>query len=414
MGKNTDKLYITHSEWSSSNHSVTGGVRDKSAVSYQAAQTPFWICSISQQPLQDNCGVCDSQGNVFDIRNIIPFLKRSGNINPVTGEELDSKDLIKLHIEKNSEGHYIDPVSYKEFRKFTQTVVIRPSGYVYSEQTVKENNIEPKMWIDLVTSEEFKKSDIIKLRGGMGVEFGKAKSSSSTEIGEPKITGNKRGALESNENVENSRKKFLTTHHMSAGLTSTAMDPVTKAEYLDIPLFKLLKPRKFNETGYATIVTTNGNLNVELYSRYCPKAVYNFIQLAKNGSFNGVKWALSIKHRYLISGKAISNQQSIYGQPFADEIQGNPNITDSRGLLFMENGGKKNNNKTLFGITYARCPDLEGKVTVFGRIVGGSDVLETIEREPVNSSDQPTKSIIISKITVVADPITEQLEKERK
>lgn len=413
MGKNTDKLYITHSEWSAGNHSAVGALPNKSAVSYQAAQTPFWICSISQQPLQENCGVCDTRGNVFDIRNIIPFLKRSGNINPVTGEKLDSKDLIKLRIEKNSEGNYIDPVSYKEFRKFTQAVVIRPTGYVYSEQTVKENNIEPKMWIDLVTSEEFKKSDIIKLKGGMGVQFGKAKSSSHTENGKSKVTVNKRGASETNEDMENSRKKFLTTHHMSAGLTSTAMDPVTKAEYLDIPLFKLLKPKRYNETGYATIVTNNGNLNIELYSKYCPKAVYNFIKLARDGAYNGVKWALSVKHRYLISGKALSNQHSIYGQPFADEIQGNPNITDTRGVIFMENGGKKNNNKTLFGITYGRCPDLEGKVSVFGRVVGGLDVLETIERKPVNSNDQPSSDIVISRITIVSDPISEQLEKDK-
>jgi peptidyl-prolyl cis-trans isomerase-like protein 2 len=171
MGKNTDKLFITHSEWASGGHSASAGAAArvaKEALPKSASQLPFWTCSVSQQPISDGSGVCDIDGNVFDIRNVLPLIRKTGK-NPVTGEPLESKDLVKLKIEKNSEGKYIDPITFKEFLKTSEPVVILPSGRVYFGETIKEHNIKPKFWKDLVSDEGFTKKDVVKLKGGVGI-----------------------------------------------------------------------------------------------------------------------------------------------------------------------------------------------------------------------------------------------------
>jgi peptidyl-prolyl cis-trans isomerase-like protein 2 len=115
MGKNTDKLYITQSEWATGGHSASAGhAKGTTTLPATAIALPFWTCSISQQPIQTDAGVTDEYGNVYDIRNLLPYIRKHST-NPVTGEPMTTKDVIKLKIATNSEHKYIDPISFKEF-----------------------------------------------------------------------------------------------------------------------------------------------------------------------------------------------------------------------------------------------------------------------------------------------------------
>lgn len=177
MGKGTDKLYITHSEWSSSDaFSASTGARAQ-ASSGSFKRLPFNFCAASLQPFKNP--VCTSNGSIFDLEVISKWLD-AHKTNPVNGEPMGLKDLIQLNFARNGDldskgadgaasdgkGDLIDPVTFKVFTDNTHIVAIRHGGYanVFAFDTVDRMNIKAKMWRDLVDDEEFGRSDIITLQ----------------------------------------------------------------------------------------------------------------------------------------------------------------------------------------------------------------------------------------------------------
>ncbi|KAH7127700.1 hypothetical protein EDB81DRAFT_846510 [Dactylonectria macrodidyma] len=179
MGKGTDKLYITHSEWSSSDAysaSVGAGASSRGQHATSFRRLPFNFCAASLQPFKNP--VCTADGTIFDVEVIGAWLEKHPNQNPVNGEALQKKDLIRLNFARNSEsdslgaglsdgkGDLIDPVTYKVFTDNTHIVAIRHGTYanVFAWDTVQRMNIKPKMWRDLLDDEEFTRADIITLQ----------------------------------------------------------------------------------------------------------------------------------------------------------------------------------------------------------------------------------------------------------
>jgi peptidyl-prolyl cis-trans isomerase-like 3 len=94
---------------------------------------------------------------------------------------------------------------------------------------------------------------------------------------------------------------------------------------------------------------------------------------------------------------------SIYGGKFKDEIV--PTLKHSkRGVLSMANSGK-NTNTSQFFITYRAHNHLNGKYTVFGSVIDGLEVLDKLERIPSDDAGRPLQDIIISGVTIHANPL---------
>ncbi|KAM7220769.1 putative cyclophilin type peptidyl-prolyl cis-trans isomerase [Rhypophila decipiens] len=180
MGKGTDKLYITHSEWSSSDaYSASVGSNAGSRAARRGAsfkKLPFNFCAASLQPFKNP--VCTPEGTIFDVEVISTWLDKHAT-NPVNGEPLAAKDLIKLNFARNADiddadrnrvtdgkGDLIDPVTFKVFTDNTHIVAIRHGNYanVFAWETVERMNIKAKMWRDLVDDVEFGRKDIITLQ----------------------------------------------------------------------------------------------------------------------------------------------------------------------------------------------------------------------------------------------------------
>ncbi|KAL2018900.1 hypothetical protein VTK56DRAFT_10267 [Thermocarpiscus australiensis] len=180
MGKGTDKLYITHSEWSSSDaYSASVGAnagsraqRSGAAAHASFKRLPFNYCAASLQPFKNP--VCTPSGTIFDVEVISAWLDKHGT-NPVNGEPLAAKDLIRLKFARNADataensdrnGDFIDPVTFKVFTDNTHIVAIRHGNYanVFAWETVERMNIKAKMWRDLVDDVEFGRKDIITLQ----------------------------------------------------------------------------------------------------------------------------------------------------------------------------------------------------------------------------------------------------------
>ncbi|POR37169.1 Peptidyl-prolyl cis-trans isomerase-like 2 [Tolypocladium paradoxum] len=180
MGKGTDKLYITHSEWSSSDaYSASVGANASSRGGSNGAsfrRLPFNFCAASLQPFKNP--VCTPEGTIFDVEVIGAWLDKHPNQNPVDGKPLQKKDLIRLNFSRNAEsdslgaglsdgkGDLIDPVTYKVFTDNTHIVAIRHGTYanVFAWDTVERMNIKAKMWRDLMDDEPFTRADIITLQ----------------------------------------------------------------------------------------------------------------------------------------------------------------------------------------------------------------------------------------------------------
>jgi peptidyl-prolyl cis-trans isomerase-like protein 2 len=165
------------------------------------------------------------------------------------------------------------------------------------------------------------------------------------------------------------------------------------------------------------LVTNFGSLNLELHCDQVTKTCDNFITLCKRGYYDGVKFHRLIKHFMAQSGDPTGTGrggESIFGAPFEDEFC-KLYSHEGRGILSMTNSGP-NTNKSQFFITFRSCKHLDKKHTIFGRVVGGMEVLTKIEDVKTDEADKPTEAIIIEKTLIFVDPYKEaeeMIENER-
>jgi peptidyl-prolyl cis-trans isomerase-like 3 len=90
-------------------------------------------------------------------------------------------------------------------------------------------------------------------------------------------------------------------------------------------------------------------------------------------------------------------------QLFEDEIR--PALRhNARGIVSMANKGP-NSNGSQFFITFAPAPHLDGKNTVFGKVLEGDDVLDDIEKVAVDKKSRPQERVEINKVTIHANPL---------
>ncbi|HKB87979.1 MAG TPA: peptidylprolyl isomerase [Ignavibacteriaceae bacterium] len=157
-----------------------------------------------------------------------------------------------------------------------------------------------------------------------------------------------------------------------------------------------------NDTMTVAVFNTNmGKFEAELYPDKAPKAVENFTGLAEKNYYKGV-----IFHRvipgFMIQGGDPTGSgrggQSIWGKSFEDEVNTGL-IFDSPGVLAMANAGP-NTNGSQFFITVAPTPWLNGYHTIFGKIISGMDVVNSISTVQRNAQDKPLKDVVIQDIKI--------------
>jgi len=434
---------------------------------------PFNFCAVSLQPFAHP--VCTADGTIFDLTNILPWLKKHGT-NPVTGLPMKSSELIKLKFAKNDEGEMVDPVTFKVFTDNTHIVALRSTGNVFAWDTVERLNIKAKMWKDLVSDEEFGRKDIITLQDPQNLEGRDLSSFKYLQDGVSTLTeeqererndparnvnkealGSSAKILKAKEAVAKARAQMSkdsntislgpgsklvktatkgaqvqsssphsgralpynaaqhTTGKAAASFTSTGLTPHTSGERALLTDEEyMLRPKRVKIKGYARIQTNLGDLNVELQTEYSPRAVWNFVQLSKKGYYKDVAFHRNIRNFMIQGGDPTGTGKggtSIWGKNFNDEFDG-PLTHDSRGMLSMANKGK-NTNSSQFFITYRPAKHLDRKHTIFGRVVGGLETLSRLENAPTDSSDHPTEEIKILDVVVFVDPF-EEFQKQKR
>ena len=128
----------------------------------------------------------------------------------------------------------------------------------------------------------------------------------------------------------------------------------------------------------ATISTKRGTIRIQLFDDKAPKTVANFEKLAKDGFYNGLKFHRVIDSFMIQGGCPEGTGRGGPGYKFGDEFH--PELKHSGpGILSMANSGP-NTNGSQFFITHVACPHLDGKHTVFGKVIEGQDVVNAVKQ----------------------------------
>src|SRR5512135_3440373 len=127
-----------------------------------------------------------------------------------------------------------------------------------------------------------------------------------------------------------------------------------------------------------SIETTRGTIEVELYPQYAPTTVNNFVFLAREGFYDGVIFHRVINNFVIQGGDPTGTGTGGPGYRFEDEVQNNP-LKHETGVLSMANSGP-NTNGSQFFITHSPQPHLNGKHTVFGKVIKGQGVVDAIQQ----------------------------------
>lgn len=154
-------------------------------------------------------------------------------------------------------------------------------------------------------------------------------------------------------------------------------------------------------TPIVELQTNQGSIRIKLFPEHAPKTVENFLGLVGKGYYDGIIFHRVITEFMIQGGDPTGTGrggESFWGKPFEDECS--PELRfDKRGLLAMANAGP-NTNGSQFFITTAQTPWLDGRHTIFGEVIEGYDVVESIERTPTGRDDRPIDKQVIEKAVV--------------
>ncbi|KAL3800597.1 hypothetical protein ACHAW5_001065 [Stephanodiscus triporus] len=214
----------------------------------------------------------------------------------------------------------------------------------------------------------------------------------------------------------------LTSGRASGSLTSTTMAIVREnkarlATEEEIIASQCEQLGRLKKKGMVRVFTNMGAMDVEVHCDIVPRTAMNFLLLARNGEYDGCKFHRSIPN-FMIQGgkkpgiKGGDGGGSAWERPFPDEFD--DRLTHAGpGVVSMANSGPGTNGRQFF-ITYKSCAHLDRKHSVFGRVVGGLEILRRLEEVPTDKeTDRPLETVRIESIEIIDNPVDEALEIER-
>ncbi|HBG24876.1 MAG: hypothetical protein A2266_09340 [Bacteroidetes bacterium RIFOXYA12_FULL_40_10] len=175
----------------------------------------------------------------------------------------------------------------------------------------------------------------------------------------------------------------------------------------------IFNPADLPEEPVFDIVTNLGTIRIKLYKE-TPKHRDNFVKLASEGFFDGIRFHRIIKGFMIQTGdplsKDMANEASFGtgGPGYTIPAEILPQFNHKKGALAAARRGDagnpmKESSGSQFYIVEdaATCAQLDGAYTVFGETIDGLDVVDKIAAIPTNFSDRPTSEVIIKSVKPV-------------
>jgi cyclophilin family peptidyl-prolyl cis-trans isomerase len=147
----------------------------------------------------------------------------------------------------------------------------------------------------------------------------------------------------------------------------------------------------------ATLTTSEGTIEIELFDEDAPNTVQNFTSLTQKGFYDGLIFHRVIQGFMLQGGCPEGTGTGGPGYSFDDEFNSHLIV---RGALAMANAGPNTNGSQFFIVTADACPWLDGKHTVFGEVREGMDVVDAIDATKTDGRDRPVTPIGIESVTI--------------
>ncbi len=164
---------------------------------------------------------------------------------------------------------------------------------------------------------------------------------------------------------------------------ASGMQPLERNGMYDAPPEMTIDPSKYY---YATFKTAKGDIKAQLYADRAPLTVNSFVFLAREGFYNDTTFHRVLEEFMAQAGDPTGTGSGGPGYQFADEFD--PNLAfDAAGLLAMANAGAGTNGSQFF-ITLAPTEWLNNRHTIFGKVIEGMDVLNSLTmRDPNTAPD---------------------------
>jgi peptidylprolyl isomerase len=192
-----------------------------------------------------------------------------------------------------------------------------------------------------------------------------------------------------------------------------------ESEMLEGPLtpeeLKINQPVITNDMNSVAVLTTNrGVIRLELFEDQMPITTGNFIRLAEEGFYDGTKFHRIIDNFMIQGGDPNSKTDNVasYGTggpeyTIQDEFVAGELLTNKRGTIAMANTGQPNSGGSQFFINtvdnlsldFDKQP-LTSKHPVFGRVIEGMDIVDTIANVETGAGDVPTEPVVIESVTI--------------
>lgn len=174
------------------------------------------------------------------------------------------------------------------------------------------------------------------------------------------------------------------------------------------------KTGKYVELGegiYADIQTTQGDIIIKLEYGNTPVTVANFVSLAEGNNpfvneeykdkkfYDGIVFHRVIKDFMIQGGDPSGSGSGSIGYTFKDEIVDSLRHS-KKGIISMANRGPKTNSSQFF-ITHKETPWLDGRHTVFGEVVQGIEVVDSIANVETGPGDRPLVDVVMNKVEIL-------------
>ena len=172
-------------------------------------------------------------------------------------------------------------------------------------------------------------------------------------------------------------------------------------------------------TAKVLLTTTAGDILLELFAKQIPLASRNFLQLCLDGYYNGTLFHRLVP-RFIVqggdpTGTGSGGESSFDGEPFTDEFHSRLKF-NRRGLLGMANTGKKDDNGSQFFLTLDKTEELQGKNTMFGRVVGDTiyNLMRIGEAELAEEGgERPLYPVKLTEAEILVNPFEDMVKRVR-
>ena len=188
---------------------------------------------------------------------------------------------------------------------------------------------------------------------------------------------------------------------IQASVVTTPTPVVSNEDSLATSTIKLITINTKQTNHMITLDTNYGTIEIETYDADAPNTVANFVTLANKGFYNGLTFHRVIPGFMIQGGDPSGNGTGGPGYKFPDELNSNTASYKAgykKVVVAMANSGP-NTNGSQFFIMAADYP-LPNNYTIFGHVVSGQELVDTIEKVKTDGQDKPVTSVVMKKVSI--------------